>query len=47
MPIKMLEICTVCGKVGIDGVDLIYDEYVDRFLCDRCDTKNEIKKLGK
>lgn len=43
-PVEMLEICTGCSKVG---KDLIYDEYIDRFLCDRCDMKNEIRKLDR
>lgn len=42
----LIEICTVCGEVGKDGVDLNYDEHIDQFLCDRCDMKNEIRKLG-
>jgi ribosomal protein S27AE len=45
MPVKLLEVCTGCGKVGKVGEDLIYDEHIDRFLCDRCNMKREIRNL--
>ena len=34
-----IEVCGVCGKVGND---LEYDEYMNQFVCCKCDVKREI-----
>lgn len=45
MTVETLEICAGCGEVGKVGEDLIYDEHIDRFICQKCDMKREIGNL--
>ena len=37
--IRMADVCVVCGCVG---ENMIYDEFLDGYVCSRCDTKREI-----